>query len=292
MSQIPRETFLNPTSLHDGGRGIEAFFNHSDVLTQGEYHCHDYYEFYIHLSGGQYYGIGEKLYQLEPNQLFVIPPYVMHGLSFDSPLINYERGFFNVSTEALRVLGFGQLDLDRFFRSCASMGYYTFQLSRAEGERCVASIKRVRELLGERDELSLYYSYGELSSFLAVVCGCEQKSRVVTDTVGQDAVISEVLTYINANYTQSMKVAELARRFGVSVSYLSREFAKLTYRSVYEYILYCRIALAKQLMRSELSLNAIAYQCGFGDYSNFLRLFGKMEGVSPSAYRRKLRGRE
>ena len=47
--------------------------------------------------------------------------------------------------------------------------------------------------------------------------------------------------------------------------------------------------LARQQMLGTASLNDIAYQCGFNDYSNFLRSFGKIVGMSPSQYRKQLR---
>ena len=81
---------------------------------------------------------------------------------------------------------------------------------------------------------------------------------------------------------------QLAKQFGISVSYLSHEFVRFTNRSVYDYVLYRRVMLARQMMQDDLSLNTIAYQCGFNDYSNFLRMFNKLVGMSPSAYRKHL----
>jgi AraC-like DNA-binding protein len=81
----------------------------------------------------------------------------------------------------------------------------------------------------------------------------------------------------------------IAKRFGISVSYLSHEFTRFTNRSVYDYVLYRRVMLARQLMQTDLSLNAIAYQCGFNDYSNFMRMFRKLVGTSPSQFRKELK---
>lgn len=47
--------------------------------------------------------------------------------------------------------------------------------------------------------------------------------------------------------------------------------------------------LAKEMMHTEATLNSIAYQCGFNDYSNFLRIFSKTVGLSPRQYRNQLR---
>ena len=59
-----------------------------------------------------------------------------------------------------------------------------------------------------------------------------------------------------------------------------------TNKGIYEYILYKRILKAKELMYSDISLTEIAFTCGFGDYSNFLRAFKKITGTSPKEYRR------
>ena len=119
--------------------------------------------------------------------------------------------------------------------------------------------------------------------------------RTMRDTSpveGEDfgnGIIQEILSYINNHYTQPIRIENLARSFGVSVSWLSHEFTRFTNRSVYDYVLYRRVMLARQQMLGNASLNDIAYQCGFNDYSNFLRSFGKTVGMSPSQYRKQLK---
>ena len=63
------------------GRGYEAFYSRSERKEITEYHCHDFYEFYMHVHGGQYFGLDNSLYLLKPYQIFIIPPFSMHGLS-------------------------------------------------------------------------------------------------------------------------------------------------------------------------------------------------------------------
>ena len=65
-------------------------------------------------------------------------------------------------------------------------------------------------------------------------------------------------------------------------------FAAYTNHSIYNYILYRRITRAKELMYTDLSLNDIAFKCGFSDYSNFLRAFKKQTGLSPRQYKTKI----
>ena len=41
------------------------------------------------------------------------------------------------------------------------------------------------------------------------------------------------------------------------------------------------------MITEAIPLNEVAYRCGFNDYSNFLRVFSKMAGMSPSAFRKR-----
>ena len=119
-------------------QGYEAHYQYSDRLEVTQYHCHDYYELYIHLHGGQYMGVDNQLFSLLPNQVFILPPFCMHGLSCTDEMHDYERAYLNISPEVMRVLGCEQIDLNQFFRTCASRGVCTYQLSDADAERFVS----------------------------------------------------------------------------------------------------------------------------------------------------------
>ena len=104
-----------------------------------------------------------------------------------------------------------------------------------------------------------------------------------------ESMIRDVTAYIDANFDKPVKGDDLAKRFGVSISYLSHEFTRITGRSIYDYVLYRRIELAREMIHTDKSLQDIAARCGFRDYSNFLRVFRKSAGVSPSEFRRQVR---
>ena len=68
------ETGTPFTPLEQGSTtGYEAHYEYSERMQVTQYHCHDYYELYIHLRGGEYMGVDNKLYLLKPNQMFIIP---------------------------------------------------------------------------------------------------------------------------------------------------------------------------------------------------------------------------
>jgi AraC-like DNA-binding protein len=91
---------------------------------------------------------------------------------------------------------------------------------------------------------------------------------------------------IDTNLSLSLK--EVSQSLQVHPSYLSREFSKyfddLTFG---DYIRKLRIEKSIQLLKeSKHSLSEIAYLTGFSDQSHFNRIFKKVMGKNPSAYRK------
>ena len=103
-----------------------------------------------------------------------------------------------------------------------------------------------------------------------------------------DRLMQEILHYINEHYTENITISSLGQIFHVSDSSLSHKFKDYTNKGIYEYILYKRILKTRELMCQDFSLTEIAFQCGFSDYSNFLRAFKKVTGTSPKEYRKKM----
>lgn len=275
--------------MAQGGQGYEACYRFNTNMEVTQYHCHDYYELYIHLRGGEYMGVDNKLYLLKPNQVYIFPPFCMHGLSCTAEMKNYERAFLNIAPEVLQSLGCGQLDLNQFLQARASGGHHTYQLSDADADRFVLCIRQIEAAQSrDADAVDRFQDYTHMITLLNLLCQVIRRTVPVKDESTTNSAIQEVLTYINNHYTQPLKISDLARRFGVSESYLSHEFSRFTNRSVYDYILYRRITLARQLMLGADNLNAISYQCGFNDYSNFLRTFSRVVGMSPNQYRKQL----
>jgi AraC-like DNA-binding protein len=93
---------------------------------------------------------------------------------------------------------------------------------------------------------------------------------------------------IDTNLSLSLK--EVSQSLQLHPTYLSREFSKyfgdLTFG---DYIRKLRIEKSIELLKeSKNSLAEIAYLTGFSDQSHFNRIFKKVTGKNPSAYRKSL----
>lgn len=95
-----------------------------------------------------------------------------------------------------------------------------------------------------------------------------------------------MVSYIGENYMQDLSIPELAKRFFISRSHLSRTFKKITGLTIIEYLNSVRINHAKKLLRStDLSVLQISAETGFNSVTHFERTFKKTTGCSPSQYR-------
>ena len=100
--------------------------------------------------------------------------------------------------------------------------------------------------------------------------------------------VTAVESYLRENYKKRIVLDELADQFFINKFYLSRSFKKQYGISLWTYLLQLRITEAKtQLRFTDKTIEQIALDCGFEELNYFSRIFRKIEGISPSEYRRK-----
>lgn len=98
--------------------------------------------------------------------------------------------------------------------------------------------------------------------------------------------LENLIQYINKHLDQNLKVADLAKYFGYSTSYLIKMFKKRYDMTPGAYIYQRRISQVKHLLISDdLTLDEMAAQCGFYDAAHLVRRFKDEEGMTPMTYR-------
>jgi AraC family transcriptional regulator len=94
-----------------------------------------------------------------------------------------------------------------------------------------------------------------------------------------------------ANLDSSVALKTLADACGLSTGHFSRAFRVSTGLTPSRWLTHRRIEVATALLRQRRdSLGQIALACGFSDQSHFTRIFTRIVGTSPGAWRRNLDG--
>lgn len=98
---------------------------------------------------------------------------------------------------------------------------------------------------------------------------------------------SNIIKYIDKNYTQISSIADLAEKFAFEPTYFSRIFKKNMGVSANYYICCLKLEDAEKLLTdTNLSTEIISQKCGFNSASYFTKCFKKRYSVSPLQYRK------
>lgn len=285
MKKTEMPDFLGYSGMGRGRTDYEAFYALTPRMAHWGSHCHDFYEFYIHLNGGYQMAYDNQFYDLAPYQLFIFPPFSMHSLICPTEVVNYERAFLYCSADTLRRAGCGQIDLDYTFRAALADKGNMFMMDREDALRCRDWLKTIMNQQKDDAPETCFDNYALILSFLTCVLKAVRKKDAGAPSFVAPTPMQQVIAYINEHYREPIRLKDISEHFNISQSALSHDFVRYTNRGVYEYVLFRRIVLARQMILSGAPLGEVSDQCGFTDYSNFLRVFRKHMGMSPRAYR-------
>jgi len=98
--------------------------------------------------------------------------------------------------------------------------------------------------------------------------------------------IAKLKTFLERNYDKKVSLEDAAAVVYLSPKYLSRVFKQETGMGFSEFQQRLKIVKAKELLEhSSYNVNQVAEELGYQNTETFLRLFKKMTGTTPGAYR-------
>ncbi len=110
-------------------------------------------------------------------------------------------------------------------------------------------------------------------------------------TKGYSALIQKAIILIEGNLSGNVTLSHLASELSVNSSYLSALFRKETGVTLTDYIAQQRISHARHLLEStRLQVQTIGQLCGFEDVHYFSKVFKRLTGLTPKAYRQSNSG--
>ncbi len=138
-------------------------------------------------------------------------------------------------------------------------------------------------------------THGELvqKSLLALVLAeVTRAAGVAPVTSRQPSLVAEALRFIERSCLERISLSDVARAVGKSPSHVTTALKRATGKSVVEWIIAGRLSEAcNRLLHTDERVEVIAERVGYADATHFIRLFRRVHGVSPAAWRRDRRGR-
>lgn len=216
----------------------------------------------------------------------IVHPFRSNVIDFDSQPMCWAGSAFDYVHYSVPRRGLDDIAEDLGFGRVSD-----YRLAVLEDDLVVAQItKSIVPFLGRGDALSVL----ALDQF-SLILGAHliQRYAVLHKAAGhlrgglapwQKRRASEIL---HENMDARVRLADVARECGLSVSYFARSFKASFGISTHRWLIQHRIDHAKRLMsQTSMSLIDIAIQSGFNDQASFTRTFHQIVGVSPGRWRR------
>ena len=240
---------------------------------QGNYPArfHKHVEIMAVVSSSVRLTIQGNTYTLQPGDLYIAFPNLLHGLEADNAramvlLVDFEKclAFHDVllySSPAVPVLRKGQYP-----------------------ESVLHTIERMIQLA--KDDTP--YTQETLVGYANAVLG-ELLGQLKLNPRNMDnSLVQKLQFFILEHYTQDISLERAAQELGYSKFYISRSISDLFGCNFRSLINSYRVTLAQNLLLSGgQSVGQVARECGFKSQSAFNRTFMQLTGLSPKEYRQQ-----
>lgn len=154
-------------------------------------------------------------------------------------------------------------------------------------------IRKYEELFEELDEGNGFENYLRILQLLNLFGTPNHSTKLCSEGYSKpefkkgEQRLEKALGFIQANYTQTISIKDVAEQVYMSPSAFSHFFKKRLLKSYTEYVLDLRLGKAVQLLQeTDLSVNQIGFESGFNNYSYFNGSFKKKYNYTPLAFRK------
>lgn len=252
-------------------------------------HVHDWYELvYVYRGKGTFF-IDQTFYEMGQGDLFAIPGNTIHRAfpDKDDPVTS-TAVFFSPILVQQASLGDAFTYLQGF-EQCKERKSYKIEHLPQQQDSFVTIIDQMHAELqakpvGYRHAILLHLQQLLLLFTRELDPGIGQ----YTDSPAFGPLwMKETLRHIDKHLSDDVGLTALSQLVSVTPAHFSRVFKQRVGMNLSEYITTKRIVRAKELLlETDDNISSIAERCGFDSLPHFHRMFKRMLGMTPAAYRR------
>ena len=278
----------NFPELKDLDEGVYIQFLENTSRTEAP-HAHPFPQIVFLTRGKMTHQIGGIIAELTMGEMAIIPPNVMHSVSFAPNTSCYALSFY--------MSLFGEIHKSNeqavlFLNSLENSAIPIFPKTTLANRDILPIESLFKQIETELSDKEVGY-LENVNAYIIVLINqfirryFEQQSSISEQTLytSKQMVIS-CIKYVDEHITENLSLPDMAKMANVSVSTFCSYFKQLTNQSFTEYLKYKRIAYANELIKKGYEIIAISSFCGYGDFSNFSRSYKQVMGMSPTKYKK------
>lgn len=249
------------------------------------WHFHPEYELvFIHGANGTRH-VGKHVSRYEGSDLVFIGSNIPH-LNFDYGIKTpYEKIVVHIKPEFLK----------EAFSSTPEL--HSVQLLFEQSKHGVAFGKNAKMLVGDR--LKKLHTLGYFEQFLEILSILQLLSESIEKellhnhpvenphTQKEQGRLRTIYQFLDNHYQRKIKISEVAAMSNLTNAAFCRYFKRMTRLTFTEFVNHYRIDKAKNLLRQDNNITETCFQCGFESISYFNKIFKKVTGVNPLAFKKR-----
>lgn len=249
-------------------------------------HYHDFCKVLLFLSGDVNYTIEGRTYHLAPGDIVLVDSREIHCPQVQEDSV-YERMIFYLSPLFLKESS-PQAPLDRCFQNARYRHSSVLRPEKEIGERLFSTAQSAWKatLHKDREFAGPLYSRLLVLEFLILLNRTAATGEAgYLQTGAMDYRVAGLISYINTHLDQDLSIPALAAQCCLSPYHMMRLFKEETGCTIGTYISQKRLSLARELIGTgKANATQACFQCGFSNYSSFLRAYKKQYGSSPARH--------
>ena len=249
------------------------------------WHFHPEYELvFIDGANGTRH-VGKHVSRYEGSDLVFIGSNIPH-LNFDYGIKTpYEKIVVHIKPEFLK----------EAFSSTPEL--HSVQLLFEQSKHGVAFGKNAKMLVGDR--LKKLHTLGYFEQFLEILSILQLLSESIEKellhnhpvenphTQKEQGRLRTIYQFLDNHYQRKIKISEVAAMSNLTNAAFCRYFKRMTRLTFTEFVNHYRIDKAKNLLRQDNNITETCFQCGFESISYFNKIFKKVTGVNPLAFKKR-----
>jgi AraC-like DNA-binding protein/mannose-6-phosphate isomerase-like protein (cupin superfamily) len=254
-----------------------------------EFHYHELNKIVIFLSGDVTYLIEGKPYKLQPWDILLVSCNEVHRPVIN-PNVEYDRVVIWTNEHFLDKHSNEEFDLSACFKEAERLQKNLIRMEPAQIRETELLLDRLENAAKSgRPESHILRNALFIQLLVHINVLFSETRYDPEEDANTDSVVQSVVSYINRNIKKDLSIDSIASNLYVSKYYLMHKFKERTGYTIYNYILQKRVLMANALIKKGMPIMQASYECGFKDYSCFVRAFKKIYGTSPKMHFRQLK---
>lgn len=254
-------------------------------------HWHELVEIIYIEEGELLLQLGEKNIILTSGQMAMINQYGIHSTSAE----NRVRGFVIFFLPSLLLNNNKRSEDERLLTDllCGEHSLLIFKKEKcAEYHQAVDNVRQIYRRYFSKEKGHTLFIRSNLHNFFGLLLSHPSLGKEIPNLNHrrQRERLDKISEILERRGTESISLADIARELNLSTFRFCHIFKELTGYTFSQYLIRHRLLKAQEtLVESDIPIIEIAMVCGFNSVSYFNRVFKRITGYTPRAYRKKYR---